>query len=153
MKYSADTSMFIQAWRRYYPIDVFPSVWEMMDNLISEGEVVAIDEVRRELERKDDEAFAWVAERNYLFMPVSEPVQEAVKEVLRRYPRLLDTRRNRSGADPFVIALAMVEGLTVVTDERRTGSTNRPNIPDACAGLRVRCINILDMLKEEGGRF
>ena len=146
-------SMFIQSWRRYYPIDVFPSVWEKMDDLINEGAIVAIDEVRGELERKDDEALAWVAERNYLFMPISDAIQQAVKEVLRRYPRLLDTRKNRSGADPFVIALAMVEGLTVVTDEKETGSPSKPNLPDACAGLGVRCISILDMLREEGWKF
>ena len=58
MKYSADTSTFIQPWRKYYPIDVFPSFWDMMDSLIGRGDLVAIDEVLVELEKKDDEVLA-----------------------------------------------------------------------------------------------
>ena len=54
----------------------------------------------------------------------------AVRRILQDYPRLVDTRRNRSGADAFVIGLAMVEGITVVTDERRTGRAERPPMPD-----------------------
>ena len=153
MKYSADTSAFIQSWHRYYPIDVFPSVWDMMDALVRAGDLVAIDEVRVELDKKDDEVLKWVQDRDQLIVPISDTIQHAVREVLRERPRLVDTRRNRSGADPFVIALAMTEGLTVVTDERPTGSPDRPNIPDVCDHLQVPCINIIDMIRAEGGRF
>ena len=152
MKYSADTSMFIQMWR-LYPQNIFPSVWMMMDDLVNNSIIVATEEVRPELAKKDDDVLSWTLERRSLFIPVNDAVQLAAREVLRQYPRLIDTRRNRSGADPFVIALAMAANLTVVTTESPTNSVDRPHIPDACAGLGVRCINILDMLKEEGGRF
>lgn len=152
MKYSADTSMLIQTWR-LYPQNIFPSVWRMMDDLVNNSIIVATEEVRHELAKKDDDVLSWARQRRSLFVPVNDAVQLAVRNILRRYPRLIDTRRNRSGADPFVVGLAMAANLTVVTEERPTNSANRPSIPDACAGLGVRCINILDMLREEGGQF
>ena len=153
MKYSVDTSAFIQSWRRYYPIDVFPSFWDMLDALIRAGDLVAIDEVLIELDKKDDEVLKWVRCRDELIVPINDSIQHAVRVVLRERPRLIDTRRNRSGADPFVIALAMAEGLTVVTDEQRTGSADRPNIPDVCDHLGVQCVGIIDLIRAEGGRF
>lgn len=153
MKYSADTSTFIQPWRKYYPIDVFPSFWDMMDSLIGKGDLVAIDEVLVELEKKDDEVLAWVRRRNKVIVPISDSIQYAVREVLTQRPRLVDTRRNRSGADPFVIALALAEGLTVVTDEQPTGSADRPNIPDVREHLGVECVGIIDLIRAEGRRF
>jgi hypothetical protein len=40
-------------------------------------------------------------------------------------------------ADPFVIALERVPGLTVVTAERASGSLQKPRIPDVCTGVGV----------------
>ena len=75
-----------------------------------------------ELEKKEDEAFAWAKAQEDLFVPMDDEIQDAVSAILADHPRLLDTRRGRSGADPFVIALAKVRGCTVVTGEHRSGS-------------------------------
>lgn len=45
-----------------------------------------------------------------LFVPIDEEQQQHVATILARYERLVDTRKNRSAADPFVIALAMANG-------------------------------------------
>lgn len=63
-----------------------------------------------------------------LFVPIDEEQQQHVATILARYERLVDTRKNRSAADPFVIALAMAKGCTVVTAEAATGKADRPNI-------------------------
>jgi hypothetical protein len=55
--------------------------------------------VRVELERKDDEVLEWAAARESLFVAFEENVQVSVREILRDHPRLVDTRRGRSGAD------------------------------------------------------
>jgi hypothetical protein len=55
-----------------------------------------------------------------------------VIEILRDHKKLVDTRKNRSGADPFVIALAKVEGCNVITGEKPTNRLERPHIPDVC---------------------
>lgn len=86
-------------------------------------------------------------------MEIDAPIQTAVQAILRGYRKLLDTRKSRSGGDPFVIALAQLNNATVVTNERMTGSADRPNIPDVCAALRIRCINILELIREQGWVF
>ena len=114
MHYSVDTSSILDAWRRYYPPDVFPALWTNIDRLIASGSLRATDEVRIELERKDDEVLAWAVARSDLFVELDDRIQESVTRILSVHPRLLDTRANRSGADPFVIALAQIEGCAVV---------------------------------------
>jgi predicted nucleic acid-binding protein len=48
--YCIDTSVWIDAWRDYYPPDVFGSLWERMDHLVRAGKVIAPVEVLLELE-------------------------------------------------------------------------------------------------------
>lgn len=153
MSYSVDTSALLEAWRRQYPPDVFPKLWENLSELISLGELVATEEVKLELERKDDEVLAWAKAQEGLFVPLDEPIQEAVTEILRDHKKLIDTRRGRSGADPFVIALAKTRGLTVVTDEHPTGSATRPHIPDVCRALGIPYLNMLDLIRKHGWTF
>ena len=86
-----------------------------------------------ELERQDDDVFAW-AKPHVTFMPLEDEIQAAT-EILAKFPQLVNTRRSRSVADPFVIALARGQRLTVVTAERASGSPLKPRIPDVCAGL------------------
>lgn len=87
-----------------------------------------------------------------LFVEVDEPVQAAVTQILAAYPKLIDANTGRSGADPFVIALAQTNGCTVVTEEKPRSIIN-PKIPDVCAALGVQCINMLAFIREQGWRF
>ena len=148
-----DTSTFLNAWRRSYPPDVFPSLWEKIDRLANEGKLIASEEVLIELEKKDDEVCAWAQQREQMFIPIDGVIQQHVRSVLQQYPRLLDTRKNRSGADPFVIALAQTEKCTVVTGESPSRSEQRPHIPDVCAALGIRCIDFVQMAREQGWRI
>jgi hypothetical protein len=153
LRYSIDTSALLDGWVRYYPPDVFPGLWQQLDGVITEGRLIATEEVLFELERKDDTVYAWAKERRSMFIPIDDRIQPRVTDVLDRFEKLLDTRANRSGGDPFVIALAMVEGCTVVSGERATGATNRPNIPDVCSELSVPCITLLQLIRNEGWVF
>lgn len=81
-----------------------------------------------------------------------DAVQQAVTAILAAYPNLINPHSGRSGADPFVIALADVNGCAVVTEERPRSWIN-PKIPDVCAALGVRCINFLEVIREQGWTF
>jgi uncharacterized protein DUF4411 len=151
--YSIDTSSLVEAWHRRYPVDVFPALWDGIDRLISSPRLLASDEVFQEIKKKDDDLYEWVKARPGLFRPLDREIQAAVREVLRRFPRLINTQRGRNQADPFVIALAQVEHGTVVTNEVHLGSIDRPRIPDVCDALGVPCINVLGLIRREGWRF
>jgi hypothetical protein len=152
--FSIDTSALLDGWRRHYPPDVFISIWKRIDELIAAGELRATDEVRGELERKDDDVFRWAKSREGFFVPIDEAIQIEVANVLRLHPRLVDHRKGRSGADPFVIALALRDNSIVVTGESRTGRLlEKPRIPDVCEAMDVRCIGLLDLFRTKGWKL
>ncbi len=154
MRYSIDTSAIIEGWRRLYPPDVFPAVWDHLDELIDEGNLRATEEVLKELEKKDDEVHAWAKSRPDLFVKIDEEIQNCVISLLKDHKKLIDTRAGRSGADPFVIALAKIRNSTVVTEEHKSNSPlRRPHIPDVCAAQGVAWISLLQLLRQEGWVF
>ncbi len=153
MNHSIDTSAILHAWRRAYPPEVFPALWQRFDELIDQGQLIATEEVLVELERKDDEVYKWARVHRRMFIPTDQDIQRAVENILRDYTGLLDPRRERSGADPFVIALAQLRGCTVVSNERPTGSPVRLKIPTVCHALGIKCIDLLQFIKEQGWVF
>lgn len=147
--YSIDTSAILDGWVRYYPPDVFQTVWANLEQLASKGGIVAIDEVHRELGKKEDEAYAW-AQAKLPSAPIDEPIQQAVAQILGQYPRLVDSRKGRMAADPFVIALAQRRGLAVVTGEKPIGNLEKPNIPDVCQALGIPWMGLLEIFRQQG---
>jgi hypothetical protein len=41
VSYCIDTSALIEAWVRYHPPDVFPTLWNQIDDLVDSGRLVA----------------------------------------------------------------------------------------------------------------
>ena len=150
MPFSLDTSGILDAWVRYYPPDVFPTIWSKLDVSARNGEIFVIDEVVRELERKDDDIHKWVKQRGAMIVPIDVKVQKHLAEIMTKYGRLVDTKKNRSGCDPWVIALARARGLIVVTGEKATGNLKKPKIPDVCNDLGVPCVEIIDFFRKQG---
>jgi Domain of unknown function (DUF4411) len=147
--YSIDSSGILDLFR-YYPPDVFPTIWDQMDAAASKKTILAIDEVYRELEKKDDTAFQWLKVRKSIVVEIDVDIQQRVTALLAVHKRLVDTRKNRSSGDPFVIALAQARGLSVITGEKPTGVIEKPNIPDVCEALKIPCLNVLSMFRQEG---
>lgn len=148
MPCSVDTSGWLDGWQRHYPPDVFPSLWSKLDGLIATGEIISSEEVYHELKRKDDDLHDWVQARKQMLVPLDEAIQMRAMALLHEFPRLVDTLRGRSTADPFVIATAMDRGAAVVTGEPLTGKLDKPRIPDVCQVENVRCITFLQMIRE-----
>jgi len=153
MPYCVDTSGWLDGWQRYYPRDVFPSLWDRIEGVINSGEIIVSDEVYRELERKSDDLHDWIKTRKQMLVPLDEPIQLRAAQILAEFPRLVDTQRGRSKADPFVIATALEKGAVVVTGEVVTGNLEKPRIPDVCQVKGVRCITFLQMIRDLGLTF
>lgn len=152
--YVFDTSAIIAAWSETYPHDVFPKFWDRLDELVDAGRLIAPVEVLHELGKVEDDAHEWLKQRSEkVLMDLTDAVQRKVVEVLGRYQKLTAIGGNRGKADPFVVALAIVEGGTVVTKERHGPSPKNPKIPDACDGFSVPCFTLLQMIREEKWRF
>ncbi len=80
--------------------------------------------------------------------------QDELAGIMVDFPRLVDTKKGKSGADPMVIALAMSRNprLTVVTEEG-FGSAMSPKIPFVCSERDLRCINVLQLLRDQRWKF
>lgn len=153
MGFSLDTSGLLDAWVRHYPPDVFPAIWSEMDISAKHGEIFAIEEVVRELEKKDDGIHGWVKLREKMIVPIDAEIQKHVVEIMAKYGRLVDSKKSRSLGDPWVIALARARGLTVVTGEKPTGSLGKPKIPDVCKDLGIACVEIVEFFRKQGWRW
>jgi hypothetical protein len=148
--YCIDTSALIAAWQERYPPENFPPFWKRVDDLINSDRLVAPLEVLRETKKRSDELHDWLSEREHMFRELDEKIQDAAAKVLAKFPRLVGELKFRTSADPFVIALARVRKLQIVTDEKPTGNLNRPNIPDVCAELGMApCVGLLQLIQAE----
>jgi len=138
--------------RRVYPRDVFPSAWEKLEDLAESEIIASTEDVLEEIKSQDDDLLEWANDYEEIFYPLSEEIQCGAIKVLESHDNLVDLKKRKSGADPFVIATAMVHSCTVVTEEQPSGGPNRSKIPDVCQDYDIKCIKVLDMLRDEGLR-
>ncbi len=151
--FSLDTSSFLDAWTRHYPPDTFVTFWDYMDRAARDGTVKVSEEVVRELEKKDDGAAKWIKARPEMIVPTDVSIQEKVAEILKVHPRLVNAGKNRSGGDPFVIAVALVHKYSVITGELPSGNMQKPRIPDVCLAQNVRSVSLLDFVRSQGWKI
>jgi hypothetical protein len=147
--YCIDTSCLIAAWSERYPLENFPRFWEKVDTLIAAKRLLAPVEVLNETKKRSDELHTWLKARPAMFRELDDAVQIAAAEVLGQFPRLVGERKLRTSADPFVIALARVEKLQLLTEEKPTGSSARPNIPDVCTAFGMTPMGLLELIRAE----
>lgn len=127
----------------------FAHIWEKVDDLIAEGRLLSSSEVLEEL--KDPDLLDWAKQRREIFLPINEAIQAKTREILSKYPTLIKIRgkNGNSGADPFLIATALVNKCSVITNEK-IGNENSGEwkIPNVCRQYGIDCINLNGFLDE-----
>ncbi len=152
--YCLDANVFIQGWNDYYSMDLCPEYWDILDRLAQENKIFAPIEVRKEIERTDDNLAKWVKARPHFFREITVEVQGHLRKIMASHGRLVDSIKQRSVADPWVIAFAMAENAVVVTKEGASATpTKRIKIPDVCRALNVPFLNDFEFAREVGIRF
>jgi hypothetical protein len=153
VSYCLDTSALLDGWVRYYPPDNFPSFWAKMDELVKGGKVWACRQVLEELRVRDDDVYAWLKQRSGIVVEIDESRFALAQAISVEFPGWAD--RKRSGADPFVVALAEQRGLRVITGERlvNTLKGNKTKIPDVCRHRKVGWGAVVDLIRAEGWKF
>jgi len=151
MKYSIDTSAMVDWWVRYYPPESFPTLVKNVEALIVSGGLRASREVLEELQRQDDGLSAWAKDQPGLFVEDVEAVQDAVTILMDKYFNPDKPDKGISGADPFVIGLAMTENpVPAVVSGEKPGSKENPKIPYVCGVEKVPHTTFLGLIKAEG---
>ncbi len=158
--YVFDTGLFITFFSYYYP-NIFPSLWERFNGMVSKGCITSTREVFNELGRHGDSNMDWCREHRQLFPTPTVSEGAFVSEIFKvsRFKEMA-TKKNvidgRPIADPFVIARAKHlsdRGISscVVTTEKRT--PNASKIPNVCEHFGIDCVNPEGFMERENWRF
>ena len=146
-KYCLDTNIFIEPWNKFYSIKFTKGYWEILADLAQKGVLFSTDEVKREIEKNDDNLLKWIKDKKFFKSP-NEDVQMRMREILKKYPNLTEHLKERSIADPWVIAHAQFENAVVVTLEQKARESGQVKIPDVCVGEGIECIGIYDLIRQ-----
>jgi len=126
-KYCLDANVLIQAWQKYYSPKLCPSYWEILDKLGKEDKIFLPQMVYNEITRTDDDLSKWLKKSNIPKRRLDARITECWKNILAANPLhqyLVDNTKNRSLADPWVIAHALSENACVVTKEEKVTAPN-----------------------------
>ena len=151
-KYVIDTGPIIDL-KGYYS-DIFITLWENIDMLIRQGDIISTSEVYRELQKRDDDAKIIADKYKSIFKKPSLEEQRYVKEILHNHKELIKFKNITSGlpvADPFVIALSICNRSILITSELY--KANSHNIPNICKEYDIECISLKEFFQKEGWKF
>lgn len=124
----------------------FSYIWHAFDTLVENGTLISSSEIMDEL--RDDDLKTWAKKHKSCFVPLSLEVQEKTREILQNYPNLIKIQSTaNSNADPFLIATAVLNNGTVVTNERPGDIRNKDyRIPNVCQALNVPYMDLRSFL-------
>lgn len=156
-RYCLDTNVLIVAWQTYYSPAICPSYWDLMSKLGEQGIIFMPKEVFEELEKTEDDLLAWVKTSKIPVAKTDTAVINCVRRIYEYNPiheRLIDSTKNRSLADPWVIAHAMKFNACVITKEKREEvSHTKIRIPNVCDNMGVKWIDDFTFCKDMGIKF
>ena len=154
--YSVDTSSLIEAYRFLYPMKNFPALWQEFEKLIKSDQLKMSELVFEEV-MQDEVLDKWCRDKvlkPYLESKIDDSDQKTVRNILSKYPGMLNVKKGTSGADPWVVALAMkFQNVIVVTEEKSTGNLQHPRIPDVCKVSNIECVTIAGIVRKENWIF
>jgi len=157
-KYCLDSNVLIQAWQKYYSPKYCPSYWEVLNDLGNEGKIFIPSMVYDEIMKTDDDLSDWLKASNITVKPITSDITQILTSIYAADPShkfLVDNKKGRSLADPWVIAHAIGEHATVVTKEEKVTALNsrKIKIPNVCENMGVDWITDYKMVEKLGLKF
>ena len=157
-KYCLDANVLIQAWQKYYSPKICPNYWDILNQLGQNNKIFLPQMVYEEITRTDDDLAKWLKSSSIPEIKIDEQVANCLKSIYAANPshiQLVDNTKQRSLADPWVIAHAMKESAVIVTKEEKVTALNstKVKIPNVCENMGIRYINDFEFIEEIGLRF
>jgi hypothetical protein len=156
--YCLDANVLINGWQKYYSPKFCPDYWILLNELGRQGRIYVPQAVFDEIGRTEDELSIWLKNSHISIRKVDGAVTECLRKIYAEnqiHQYLVDNTKQRSLADPWVIAHALNENACVVTKEEKVTvpGTTRIKIPNVCDNMRLRWINDFQLIQELKIRF
>ncbi len=163
--YCLDANVLIQAWQKYYAPEICSDYWDILDQLGKDNIIFIPEEVRNEIvknptkDAEEDGLSKWLRNSSIPVYKATERVIKSWQTILQhndQHKLLVDSAKNRSLADPWVIAHALDRKATVVTKEIEITAVKAKKpitIPNVCKNMNIRCIDDHLLAKELGLKF
>lgn len=160
-----DTNVFIEPKNRYYPFDICPGYWSLLEDNLGTVAVGSITHVYDEIVAGGDDLSKWAKnsfERNQFIDCASDQGTFVTYLKVSKYVNgLPDKRQNAKQeflasavADPWLVACAAERGKTVVTMETsKLASAKKVSLVDVCDYFNVRHIDLFAFLRRLSARF
>ncbi len=144
-QYCIDTSTLINL--KEYPIDIFPSIWDMLKDLIKNGQLISHIEAYKEINHVNDDMSKWCKQNKKIFKDLDNNQIQKIQIIKDKYDINywnVEISKVTPWADPWIISVGMCENAIVVADE-----SNKPNkIPFVCNSLSIKCLHRFDFFRE-----
>ena len=165
--YLLDSSVFIEAEKRYYPKNLCPGFWDSVSRCFNDGFAMSLDQVQDEISKQDDHIELTLIELCGEDFFLDSGSAAIISEVARitvnlkdrnKYtqPTLMDMER---GADLYLIAVCFLNNWTLVTEEKESPYPNqktgqyKAKIPAICQDFNIRCLRTTEFLIEMNHRY
>jgi predicted nucleic acid-binding protein len=157
-KYCLDANVLIQAWQKYYNPKFCPDYWKVLTEIGKQQLIFIPEMVFEEITRTEDDLSKWLKKSKIPIHKITQPVTTCLQKIYSENPlhkNLVDNTKNRSLADPWVIAHAIHEKATVVTKEEKVTAINskKLKIPNVCDNMGVRWITDFQLIDELDIKF
>jgi len=157
-KYCLDANVLIQAWQKYYSPKFCPDYWSLLNDFGENKMIFLPQNVFEEIIRTEDDLATWLKNSKIPIFEVDGDVTNCLKRIYAANPihqYLVDNTKQRSLADPWVIAHALKENACVVTKEEKVTvpKTTRIKIPNVCDNMGIRWINDFQFVEELNIQF
>lgn len=116
-KYCIDSCYLITWIKIHYPKETFPTLWNKFEESVNNDMIVSSEIAYKELKDYDDWLSKWVKQNKKIFIPVDDIQQNFITEIQTVFPNIINPNSQDESADPFIIALAKKDKLTVLTCE------------------------------------
>lgn len=156
-----DANVFIESKNVYYDFETFPGFWDWLDAEQMYGNLGSIQSIYDELVGGNDDLADWAKDRKKLgwFIQNDDIETQRIFRQIASWVIDYDFRGIAKseflyGGDPWLIAKAKAIGATVVTQETfEPQSKRKVKIPNVCREFGVPCINIFELLRQNGAVF
>jgi hypothetical protein len=158
-----DTSAFIRIFR-FYPKDLIDPIWDKLNELFLNGKMFSHRFVYDEItisSKKQDLLTKKVKPLRKYFRIMNIEQAEIVSNIIKKFPNLIDFRNEKEQADPWLIAIALLEQTqstlfninkkVYIVSEESESKLNR--IPAVSKYFNLNHLNLSDFYKLNNWSF